>query len=53
MAISEMFFYTLNEHIGAIELKAIDMGGSMYIIIIYIIFLLIKMIFVIILYNFY
>lgn len=25
-----MLFYTLNEHIGAVELKAIDMGGSMY-----------------------
>mmetsp|Transcript_11752 Transcript_11752/g.1046 ORF Transcript_11752/g.1046 Transcript_11752/m.1046 type:complete len:90 (+) Transcript_11752:342-611(+) len=31
MAIFEMFFYTLNEHIGAVELKAIDMGGSMYV----------------------
>lgn len=31
MAFIELFFYALNEMIGALELVAVDMGGSMYV----------------------
>ena len=31
MAIWELFFYTLNEHIGIAEIQVTDIGGSMII----------------------
>lgn len=31
IAISEMMFYGMNENIGAVKLKAVDMGGSIFV----------------------